>query len=394
MFKKIVIASLLVSFFAPASFAEARYRGEVGGWVPHWVEEDEVRKLERRMDEIDILYPFIYEINSDGEIVEKVDIEDGVWEDLLDEADDERVEIIPTIAWFDGEAIHEVLSDRKKRRALVNDIEDLVDDNDFDGINIDFEQKKSETIDYFSDFLEELDDKLGRDELTCTIEARTPPEDLYLPGKVPEKINYANDYEAFNRYCDWVEIMTYDQQRADLTLNKERRGVPYAPVADVDWVEKVIELALEDIDEDKIMLGIPLYGRAWDVTVAPEWYRDYDRVAALNHSRILELTDKYDIEIGRSAGGEGVISYFPEDSVYKVFDALPAPDGTPKGYEAAAKALFVATYTGYDIPVRFVMFGDAEAAEDKIDLAEKYDLKGIAFWSWNGEEDSSIWNLF
>ena len=48
-----------------------------------------------------------------------------------------------------------------------------------------------------------------------------------------------------------------------------------------------------NIDEDKIMLGIPTYGRAWDVTVAPEWYRDYKRVAALNYERILELSDIY-----------------------------------------------------------------------------------------------------
>lgn len=394
MYKQLFITAVLISILAPVASAEARYRGEVGGWVPHWVEEEEVEKLAKRMGEIDILYPFIYEVESNGEIVAKVDVEKGVWEDLLDEADDERVEIIPTIAWFDGEAIHETLSDRKKRRAFVRAIGDLVDDNHYDGINIDFEQKKSETIDYFSDFLQELNKELGRDELTCTIEARTPPESLYKPGEIPNPIKYANDYEAMNRYCDWVEIMAYDQQRADLVLNNERRGVPYAPVADNDWVEKVIELALEDIDEDKIILGIPLYGRAWDVTVAPDWYRDYKRVAGLNHSRILELSEKYDVPIGRSAGGEGVISYFPEDSVYSVFSQLPTIDGTPKGYEAAAKALFIANYTGLEIPVRFVMFGDAQATKDKIDLAEKYDLKGIAFWSWNGEEDKNIWKLF
>ena len=255
--KWILVQLTVLIILSPLS-AEARYRGEVAGWVPYWTEEEGLEKVTKRMDEIDILYPFIYEI-EDGEIVGKADLDDDAWDDLLDEADDERVEIIPTIAWFDGEAIHETLSDRKKRRALVRDIEDLVDDNrQFDGINIDFEQKKAETIDYFSDFLEELDDALGRDELTCTIEARTPPESLYR--NVPRNIEYANDYRAMNRYCDWVEIMAYDQQRADIKLNDERRGVPYAPVADKDWVEKVIELALEDIDEDKIMLGIPTYG--------------------------------------------------------------------------------------------------------------------------------------
>lgn len=386
----LVLGVLLLTFLVPAE-ADARYRGEVAGWVPYWTEADDIEDLIDQVDEIDILYPFVYEV-EDGKIVEMVTLDEGPWEDLLAEAEDERVEIIPTIAWFDGAAIHETLSDRKKRRALVREIEDLVDDNDFDGINIDFEQKKAETIDYFSDFLKELDKALGRDELTCAIEARTPPDSLYR--EVPKNIEYANDYKAINRYCDWVEIMAYDQQRADLKLNNLRKGVPYAPVADKDWVEKVVELAVEDIDADKILLGIPTYGRAWDVTVAPEWYRDYTRVAGLNHDRILELSEIYDAPIGRSAGGEGVISYFPEDSVYKVFNQLPTPKGTPKGYEAAAKALLVATYANVEIPVRFVMFGDATAAEDKIDLAEEYGLKGIAFWSFNGKEDQDIWDLF
>jgi len=280
------------------------------------------------------------------------------------------------------------------RRALVKEIGDLVDDNNFDGINIDFEQKESETIDYFSDFLKELEKELGKDDLTCTIEARTPPESLYKAGKIPNPIMYANDYTAFNRYCDWVEIMAYDQQRADLKLNEKRKGVPYMPVADIDWVEKVIDLALEDIDEDKIMLGIPTYGRAWDVTVASDWYRDYKRVASLDYSRIVELSEIYNVPIGRSEGGEAVITYFPEDSVYKAFNALPTPEGTPKGYEAAAKALLVATYTGLEIPVRFVSSGDAVSASDKIKLAEKYDLKGIAFFKFDGEEDEDIWDLF
>jgi len=366
---------------------------EVGGWVPYWTSTDGVESVIDNMEDIDILYPFVYEIEGGGDIVAKVDMSRGVWEDLLDAADDERVKVIPTIAWFDGEAIHAVLSDRRARNDLIDDIEDLVDDNDFDGINIDFENKLSETIDDYSRFLKDLNRALGRDTLTCTVEARMRPEHRWRD--VPHKIEYANDYRAINEHCDVVELMTYDQQRADLYFNDKRKGLLYNPVADIDWVEHVLEFALEDIDADKILLGIPTYGRAYDVTVAPEWYKDYTQVASVDHSRAVVLADEiYDVPIGRTAGGEAVITYFPADSVWKIFNQLPTPAGTPAGYEAAAKALMVATIANIEVPVRMLTWGDAKAAADKLDLAKEYDLKGTVFFKFDGEEDPDIWDLF
>jgi len=388
----IVTLAVLFTSSMPLS-AEASFRGDAAGWIPYWASDVDVKTVIDNVGELDILYLFVYEVDAGGRLERKADLEDGAWEDLIDEARDEDVLIIPTVAWFNGAAIHKILSNDDSREDLIEDIEDMVDDGNFDGVNVDFEQKYAETIDYFSEFLKELEDELGRDYLSCAIEARTPPKDLYRTGEMPALIEYANDYKAMNRYCDWVEIMAYDQMRADITLNNERRGVPYNPVADNDWVEKVIELALEDIDKDKIMLGIPTYGRAYDVTVAPNWYRDYTPVASVNYDRIVELTDKYDVQIGRTAGGEGFISYFPEDSVYAIFNQLPTPAGTPRGFEAAAKALLVANVAGIEIPVRIITFGDAVAAEDKFDLIEQYDLKGAAFFSFNGREDQDIWDL-
>lgn len=387
----LVLALLLLWVLFPSLVSAAR--SEVGGWVPYWTSESGVESVIDNMDEIDILYPFVYEVEGGGDIVAKVDLDRGVWEDLLDEADDERVEVIPTIAWFDGEGIHAVLSDRRARNNLIDDIEDLVDDNNFDGINIDFENKWAETIDHYSRFLKDLNRALGRDTLTCTVEARMRPEHRWR--NVPRTIEYANDYEAINDHCDIVELMTYDQQRADLYFNDQRKGLPYNPVADIDWVEHVLEFAIEDIDADKIMLGVPTYGRAYDVTVASEWYRDYTPVASVDHSRAVVLAnDIYNVPIGRTAGGEAVITYFPEDSIWKIFNQLPTPEGTPKGYEAAAKALLVATLADIEIPVRMLTWGDARAAEDKLDLAKEYDLMGTVFFKFDGEEDEDIWDLF
>lgn len=364
---------------------------EVGVWVPWFQAKQGAESATKNIKKIDTVYPFVYEVVSDGSLINKVSFSDRHWRNLFRAADRNKVPVIPTIAWFNGTEIHTVLSNQASRRRHIAEIVKVVNDNKFAGINIDYENKRSETKDHFSTFLQELDTALKSKTLTCAIEARTPPDSLHRV--VPATIAYANDYEVINRHCDRVEIMTYDQQRADIKLNDIRRGVPYMPVADKDWVEKVIELAIQDIDKDKILLGVPTYGRAWDVTVAPEWYKDYTRVATLNQPRILELAKKYKSPVGRSAGGEAVISYFPDDSPFRGLDKNRVPRGTPKGFEAAAKALAAANSTGKEVSVRFITWSDAKAIEDKFDLIDQFGLKGTAIFKVDGEEDPGIWRL-
>lgn len=388
---QLYVGFLLLGFLLVPAVAHGASQ-QVAAWIPWWSAEAGAESALKNIKKLDTIYPFAFEVNVDGTLKNQTDFDDEHWEDLFAKAKTRRVEIMPSVMWFDGDAIHTVLSDKKARKKHIEEIVKMVKQNDFSGVNIDYEAKLGETKDDFSMFLKELNAALGKRDLSCTVEARTPPDSRFK--EVPKVIEYANDYKAMNKYCDWVEIMAYDQQRADLKLNEERRGVPYMPVADVEWVEKVLDLALEEFDADRVMLGVATYGRAWDVTVAPDWYRDYKQVASLNNPRIQELAKKYKSPIGRSAGGEAVISYFPEDSVWKILNQLPAPKDTPKGYEATAKALVVATQAKTEIPVRFVTWSDAKAVEEKVDLVDKYGLRGTAIFKVDGEEDSAIWKLF
>jgi spore germination protein YaaH len=361
----------------------------VAGWIPWWQDSKGLVSATKHLALLDTVYPFVFEVTASGELVDKANLSERQWQVFFKSARRERVAIIPTVMWFDGAAIHTVLSDKRKRQAHVTAIVSMAEQGKYDGVNIDYEQKLPETIDYFSEFLKELEMALGKRLLTCAIEARTPPQDLYT--QIPNPLRYANDYKAIGRYCDRIELMTYDQQRADLTLNRVRQGLPYAPVADDEWVKKVLELALRDFPKEKVYLGVPTYGRVWDVYVEPDWYRDYSLAATLNVPRLRELQKTYRVTVGRSIGGDAVMSYFPKDSIHASLAKVRAPKRTPKGYEAAAVALAQANKTGQPVTVRFASFSDAETAMRRLALARRYNIAGVAFFKIDGEEDPDIW---
>lgn len=390
--KRFIAVFLAVAIFLPVTPAQAAEL-EVSGWIPWWQDTMGVKSASKQLDNLDTIYPFVFEVKANGDIDDKGGLKDRAWRNLIRKAKREDVEVIPSILWNDGAQIHAILSDEDKREDHIDAIVEMVEDGDFDGVDIDYESKLSETKDHFSDFLRELKDELDDKLLTCTVEARMPPESRYRV--VPSVIEYANDYEEIGDHCDRVEVMAYDQQRADLLLNDARKGEPYNPVADVDWVESVLEETLEDgIPANKIMLGVPTYGRKWTVTVAPDWYKDYKSNGAINQPDAEELADDNDATIGENSAGEKSYTYFDPKSPFKILDILPVPEGTRPGFEAAAKALLFANMTKMEVPVELVWYSDANAIEDKVNLAEKLNLRGIAIFKIDGEEDQDIWDLF
>ncbi len=395
MKKSFRLALFFVLIFGsiPSGFVRANHDLEVAGWIPYWRDSEGIKDAKKNLSQIDTVYPFAFTVREDGSISDQAGLTKKDWKSFSKTAQGKGVEIIPTIMWSGASAMHTVLGDTTLRKRHVDQIVTMVKKGKYDGVDIDYEGKKSETKDFFSLFLLELKQALGKDKvLSCTVEARTPPDSLYR--EVPETINYSNDYKALDLACDRIVIMAYDQQRADIQANDERKGTPYIPVADPLWVEKVVKLALKSFDEKKIVLGIPTYGRQWAVTVAPLWYRGYDSLEALNIPDILDLAKREKVTPTRNTAGEMSFSYLPQmtdTKVVKAVKGMSVPKNTAKGDLIALKALAYANKTGNEVVFNIAWYSDAGAMIDKIEMAEKYKLRGVSFFKIDGEEDLEVW---
>lgn len=390
--KKSIILFLLSALLVPSfTFADGTNL-EVAGWIPYWRDSEGIKDATKHLSSIDMVFPFAFTVTTKGELRDQAGLDDREWKRFVSQAQRKDVLVLPTVMWSDGASINSVLSDSSTRKKHIGEIVDMVKKGKYDGVDIDYEGKLAITIDYFSLFLKELKEKLGSKVLACTIEARTPPDSLYRD--VPATITYANDYEAIGTYCDTVEIMAYDQQRADIKLNAERVGLPYMPVSDPDWVRKVLQLAVKDIPKEKIFLGISSYGYHYAVTVAPNWFKDYQRIGALNVPHILALAKEYKVTPTRNRAGEMGFTYVPKSSKLKLKSSLQIPKDTQKGDVVAQRALAYANKTGETVVIHMTSYSDAESMKQKIDLAEEFGIRGVAFFKIDGEEDQKVWKYF
>jgi spore germination protein YaaH len=191
--------------------------------------------------------------------------------------------------------------------------------------------------------------------------------------------------------------MTYDQQRADIKLNESKAGQPYFPNSDPDWVEKVVEHTVKELPNEKLMLGIPTYGRHMAVTVAPNWFQNYQGLGAVNPPQALALAKKHKVKPSVNRAGEQSVTYFPKEmkrTLRKKIEKLKVDSDVTSGMKAAMQALAYADKTGETVTVNMVWWSDADAIEDKVNIAKAHNLRGVAVFKIDGQEDAAMWNSF
>lgn len=390
LLRRISVAFFVLAFAVPPFAAAATSTFQVSGWVPYWNAATSTADAIAHMSELTEINPFVYSMQTDGTIYDNGPMDTPPWSTLVSTARADGVKVVPTIMWSNAAAETAILSNASSRQALETAIATLVEQNGYDGIEIDFENKPASLENYFSTFLEGLSERLGNKILACDIEARTPLNDAYAGLQVPAGAgDYANNYVAINQYCTQVKLMTYDQQNVDTALDTHAASSSqlYAPVADPQWVSDVVQLAEEQISPAKLQIGVPTYGYEYDVTAYANNDYNYDIMWTFDPDYATQIEQEYNVQPTRNGADELELTYIPSTAT----STMPVSSNINNALIAAAAASEYATQLNSHMDFRLLDWPDATSIVDKADLAKDLGVGGIAIFKVDGGEDPGIW---
>ncbi len=133
-------------------------------------------------------------------------------------------------------------------RAIENMLT-LVEDNGYDGVNLDWEGIAPGEQNNFTAFVAHLSAVFHRHGYYVTLSL--PAETGYEPDN---SWTGAYNYAALAKSADLLMIMAYDEHYAG--------GSP-GPIASPSWVKAVLNYTISVVPTNKVILGIPGYGYDW-----------------------------------------------------------------------------------------------------------------------------------
>ena len=228
-----------------------------------------------------------------------------------------------------------VLNHNQNRNVFIQNLRNEINLYKYDGINIDMENLNLTDRDSFRQFIKKLSDTLHSDGKVVTVsvpantgDSRANPWSAWF------------DYEKLGQYSDGLMIMTYDEHNP--------RTKP-GPTASVNWTEATIRYALKHkVPPSKILLGIAGYGWDWDTTAGKAKYSSYEELMG-------------------------------QKTKYKAKVKWDSQSETPHF-----------SYVDHNQHSHQVWFENSKSLRYKLNLVEKYNLRGIGIWRL-GLEDPQYW---
>ena len=307
--------------------------------LPVWHLDEGSRTIAGQASSLTAASPSLYEVAPTGEIVLRRQPDGVSVGDSLATLRSHDVPIVPIVsntrdgAW-DPQLIQRILHDPDLLQRHVEAILELVQREEFAGIDIDYEDLAGDDREVFSSFITQLAAALDGEDKTLSVDVFAKESDRGYDER-----NLAQDYAALGRAADQVRIMAYDRHWQTSAAG---------PVAPLNWVRNVVAYAVSEIPPEKIVLGIPTYGYGW-------------------------------------AGGEGrLVSWL---QAY----AAAEDQGVPTRWDPVAASPWI-TYSDDAGTENTIWFENAPSIALKLGLAQSYDLGGVFLWLV-GDEDEGVWTV-
>ena len=296
---------------------------QVSIWAPYigFMEQKTLTDNANVLSEVNF---FWYELGAEGAIQGSVMSKTG-----LQAARDAGLRAIPSIlnGGFDRERVAAIIHDSDKRGAHIEAIVQLVLENDYDGIDIDYESLREEDRDAFTTFIEGLAAALHKEGklLSTTVHPKTGEGGSWGGPR-------AQDWAKLGAVSDEFKIMIYDMHHG---------ASEAGPIAPLDWADAVLAYAESQVEPAKIFMGVPFYG--------------YDWVGATGES----------------------IEWRQATKRAKMYSANVQRD------DSSGEAWFI-----YDDGRHTVYFNDAETLMRRLDLmlGKHPDIAGVSIWRLGGED--------
>jgi len=291
---------------------------------------------------LDNVCPDYFELNADGSLrVQKID------SGFIASMHNQGVRVTPFLTNNFDRALG--ITAMNNREALAAQIAECVYAYNLDGVDIDVENLSEQQRDVHTDFIRLLREKMPDKQITVAVAANPYNWTIGWQGSY--------DYTSLAKYCDYLLIMGYDESYT---------GSEAGPVASSSFVEKSIQYALSKTTADKLVLGLPFYGRYWKEGSSIGGYG----VTAMDIESLMKNYTTTKV-------------YLPEVQTARVTLTLTDSDIMPRLW--GGRVLTPGTYE--------IWYDDLTSLQYKLDLIEKYKLHGSGSWAM-GQENTAIWSIY
>jgi len=339
---KVLLAGIVIATLAMPASAKAAEEVTSLGYFYVGSASQQVTMIDRVDGALNTVSPSYFDIDAKGNLVIN-----PVSKELVDRAHTKGMKVVPFLSnHWDRAAGTAALA---KGQLLAQQLADAVRTHNLDGVHVDFENVTHEHRAAYTSFVNALRAALPAGKEVSVAVAANPKG--WTTGW-----HGSYDYAELARAADYLVIMAYDEHW---------QGSDPGAVAGLPFVQSSIDYALKHTTPDKIVLGVPFYGRLWSgdgrfvgqAVTAEHGASLLTKVTARRNFDVLSQTPSYTFTL---TGKEGL--------------------GNVGGLPLAA-----GTYTLY--------MDDDASLRAKLDLVNSRGLRGSAVWSV-GQENPNVWGMY